>query len=380
MDQAEPGWPGARAEARGLKVAMYLHDLSGGGVERMRLHLARALRDLGAEVSLVLHAADGPHRAAVPAGVAVHVLGGRRVAHDIAPLAALVRRARPDVLLSSLGHNNVAAALAGVLARGATRVILTQHNALSEEARGATHRAIPLAYRLVAPLVAGFVAVSHGVAEDMARRCGIARRRIAVVHNPVLDPDFAARAAAPLDHLWFEDADVPVFVTAGRLVAQKNHEALLRAFARVRARRRARLIVLGEGPLGGELRALADALGLGDDVSFPGFVANPLPYLRRAAAFVLSSRHEGFGNVIVEALGCGTPVIATDCPHGPAEILERGRVGVLVPVGDVAALAAAMLEDLRRRFPAPALRARAAMFTAEASAAAYLRVMRAAGA
>ena len=356
-----------------------MHSLAGGGVERMRLNLLAQLRDHGVEASLLLHEGAGPLGSELPPELPVTVFGTSRTLLDLLPLARLLRRERPDALLVSLGHNNVVAMAAKLLARSRCTLVICQHNALSAEvAADRRYRLLPALYRLLAPLAADhLVAVSEGVAVDMARETGIPRARIEVIHNPVITPDFARRAAEPLDDPWFAPGAPPVTVTAGRLVAQKDHETLLRAFALRRRAGPARLLVLGEGPLRGELERLAASLGVADDVRFAGFQPNPLPFIRGAEAFVLSSTHEGLGNVLIEALGCGTPVISTDCPHGPSEILDNGRYGVLVPVRDAAALADAMRTTLRTRYPIAMLQARAERFSADTAASRYLALLRA---
>ena len=375
-DPARPAGPGA--DRLTLRLACYMHSLAGGGVERMRLNLLRQLGTHGVEASLLLHEAAGPLGSELPPGLPVTVFGTSRTLFDLVPLARLLKRERPDALLVSLGHNNIVALAAKLLARSRCTLVVCQHNALSAEvATDRRYRLLPALYRLFAPLADHLVAVSEGVAADMARETGIPRARIEVIHNPVITPDFARRAAEALDDPWFAPGAPPVVVTAGRLVAQKDHETLLRAFALRRQAGPARLLVLGEGPLRGELEALAASLGVAADIRFAGFRANPLPFIRRAEAFVLSSTHEGLGNVLIEALGCGTPVISTDCPHGPAEILDNGRYGVLVPVRDVASLADAMRSPLRTRFPAATLQARAERFSAEAAASRYLALLRA---
>ena len=374
----EPGGPAVAGRGVGhpgslRHLAIYMHDLSGGGVERMRLELIRVFLARGLAVTLVLHARTGALARAVPEGCRVVVLGGRRTAQDVPRLARFLRRERPDVLLASLDHNNIAAMLARRLAGGRTRLVICQHNALSAEAehmRGLKYRAVPLLYRALQGAAAGIVAVSAGVADDLARTAGIARGRVTVIHNPVISGDFVARASAPVDDPWLADDALPVLVWVGRLVAQKDPHTLLRAFADVAPP--ARLLVLGEGGLRPELERLAAAPGLAGRVRFAGFQANPLPWIREARALVLSSRYEGLGNVIVEALGCGTAVVSTDCPHGPREILEDGRHGALVPVGDAAALAAAMRRTLAAGHDPAALRVRAAAFTAEHAVAQHL--------
>ncbi len=385
--QDEPGVPGWRADlfsdpAPGggdggslRHLAVYMHDLSGGGVERMRLELIRVFLARGIAVTLVLHARTGALAHQVPQGCRVVVLGGRRTAADVPGLARFLRRARPDVLLVSLDHNNIAAMLARRLAGGRTRLVICQHNALSAEAehmRGWKYRPVPLLYRLLGGSADGIVAVSAGVADDLACSAGIARHRITVIHNPVISGDFVERSAAPADDPWLAVDAAPVLVWVGRLVAQKDPHTLLRAFAGVAPP--ARLLLLGEGELRPELERLVQSLGLAGRVRFAGFQANPLPWIREAHALVLSSRYEGLGNVLVEALGCGTAVISTDCPHGPREILEDGRHGALVPVGDAAALAAAMRAALAGGYDPAALRGRAAAFTAEHAAARHLEL------
>ena len=366
--------PGSAPAA--LRLACYLPDLSGGGVERMRLHLLEALRDQGVEPTLLLTRGGGSLAGTVPDGIRVVSFRNRRTASDLPRLALWLARNKPDVLLSSMGHNNVVASLARIVAGSRTKLVVCQHNALSHEARsGGSYRALPALLRALSPVAAGIVAVSEGVADDMVDCTGIRRDRITVIPNPVVTPSLAARAAAPLDHPWFAKGAPPVYVTAGRLVPQKDHMTLLRAFALHRRLRSARLLILGEGPLHAELEGEAGRLGILADVRFEGFVANPLPYVTRAAAFVLSSVHEGFGNVLVEALACGTPVISTDCPHGPAEILENGAWGVLVPPGNHVALAQAFDADLRARFSPAQSRRRAAHFSVERAAASYLALV-----
>ena len=367
---------GAGAGVPPLRLACYLPDLSGGGVERMRLHLLEALRDRGVETTLLLTRGGGSLDGTVPPGIRVVSFGNRRTAADLPRLAWWLRRHKPDVLLSSMGHNNVVASLGKLLAGSRAKLVVCQHNALSHEARsGGSYRVLPALLRALSPAASGIVAVSEGVADDMAACTGIRRDRITVIPNPVVTPSLAVRVAAPLDHPWFAPGAPPVFVTAGRLVPQKDHATLLRAFALHRQAHAARLLILGEGPLRAELEVEAGRLGIAADVGFEGFVANPLPYVARAAAFVLSSRHEGFGNVLVEALACGTPVISADCPHGPAEILRNGDCGVLVPPGDPVALAGALDADLRTRFPPAQSRRRAAEFSVERAAASYLAVV-----
>jgi exopolysaccharide biosynthesis WecB/TagA/CpsF family protein len=356
-----------------MHVAFYLHDLSGGGVERMRLALMDALRARGVVVTLVLGARRGPLVPLLPADLPVVELGRRRMLGAVGPLVRFLRTIRPDVLVASLDHNNITALLAGRLAGAGGSVVICQHNALSaERASGWRYRAVPWLYWLLQSSAAGVVAVSRGVADDLAATAGIPRRRIRAIYNPVIGPDFAARAQQPAPHPWLVECRCPVFIFAGRLTAQKDPGMLLDAMALLLRQRAARLILLGEGHLLPALQAQATQLGIAHAIAFVGFQANPLPWIRAAHALVCSSRYEGLGNVIIEALGCGTPVIATDCPHGPAEILGGGAFGRLVPVGDAAALAAAMAAQACDVPDRHRLRARAGYFTASSCAEAHL--------
>ncbi len=214
------------------------------------------------------------------------------------------------------------------------------------------------------------IAVSAGVAEDVARLAGIGRDRIAVIHNPVELP--AASDDGEGATVWGTDGARRV-LTAGRLVPQKNHALLLEAFARLLDSVEARLVILGEGPLRAALERRAAELGIAHAVSLPGFLLHPWPVYAAADLFVLSSDFEGFGNVLVEALACGLPVVSTDCPSGPREILDDGAFGTLVPCGDAAALAEAMRRALTEGHDPEKPKARAAGFTPARAADAYLR-------
>jgi len=179
-----------------------------------------------------------------------------------------------------------------------------------------------------------------------------------VIYNPVVTPSLKSLATAPVDHPWIGTNQPPLVLAVGRLTAQKDYPTLLRAFAKVRSRRNCRLIILGEGELRDSLEALTSQLGIADSVQLPGFADNPFAWMSKASLFVLSSAWEGLPNVLIQAMACGTPVVSTDCPSGPAEILENGKWGRLVPVGDEVALAEAMdraLED--KVFPDVAVRA-----------------------
>jgi glycosyltransferase involved in cell wall biosynthesis len=213
------------------------------------------------------------------------------------------------------------------------------------------------------------------VAEDLRNFSGLPREAINVIHNPIVTPELSRLAGEAVAHPWFAKKDTPVILGAGRLSQQKDFVNLIRAFSILRQTRHARLVIIGQGPERPELERLVDQLQLREQVDMPGFAANPYALMRRADLFVLSSAWEGLPTVLVEAMACGAPVVATDCPSGPQEILEGGRHGRLVPVGDSEALGRAMIETLDDPPPASALVRRADDFGLARSVDAYKEIL-----
>jgi len=255
------------------------------------------------------------------------------------------------VLVSSLSHTNVVALWARRMARVGTRLFVTVHNTESDAVRRtpiARARLLPSLMRRFYPWADGIVAVSRGVAADVASITQLPLDRIHVIYNPVVTPDVFEKMRVPVDHRWFATDGAPVVLAAGRFTWEKDFPTLIEAFAQVRQRRPARLLILGEGAERPRLEAIVRQHRLEHDVDLPGFVTNPYAYMARCALFVLSSVSEGLPTALIEALATGTRVVATDCRNGPREILQGGRVGRLVPVGDAAALATAILAALER--------------------------------
>jgi len=346
---------GPSHEAARTKIAIFAPSLAGGGAERGAIKLAEGLARRGFDVDLVLAAAEGPRIQEIPADVRLVDLGARRVLGSLPGLVRYLRREKPHALASVLDHANIVALWARKLGRYPGRVVVIEQNTLSEAAlNGKTRRdrVMPRLVRRFYPWADYVVGVSEGVADDLAQFVSLSPDKLRVISNPIVATEIGELARAPLNHAWFE-SDEPVFVAAGRLRPQKDFPTLLRAFANVRSTRHARLVILGEGPERARLEALVDELGLTEDVSLPGATPNPYAYMARSTAFILSSRWEGLPTVLIEAMSCGAPVIATDCPSGPQEILAGGRYGTLVPVGDVAALAEAMEAALDGKLARP---------------------------
>jgi len=361
------------------RVGFFMPGLAGGGAERAMLTLAEGMVDRGYGVDLVVCSARGPLLDEVPRSVRLVNMGVQRIIAGLPGLVRYFRRERPVAMLSALAPANCIAVWARCMAGVATRLVLVEQNTASVASVSAAalrERFMPTLMRYAYPRADGIVAVSDGVADDLAHRVGLERHRIEVLYNPVVTPRMQELSRARADHPWFAEEASPVVLGVGRLTKQKDFATLLRAFARVRQHRLACLVILGEGEERKALEQLAAQLGIQDDVTLPGFVSNPYSYMRQASLFVLSSAWEGFGNVVAEAMACGTPVVSTDCPSGPSEILDGGLYGRLVPVGEAPALAEAMLAALNGAVPSgDALRARADHFSAQAVLGAYERVI-----
>lgn len=358
-------------------IAFYLPSLRGGGAERVVINLAEGMTERGLPVDVVLAAAEGALLDQLPPSARVVDLHAGRVLRSLGPLVGYLRRERPRALVSSLTHANVIALAAARLARRATPVIATVHNTMSESTprQDSWLRGLwPALVRTFYPRASRVVAVSQGAADDLARTMGLPRDAIAVVYNPVITPTLLTLARQSPDHPWLTAQESPVILGVGRLTRQKDFPTLLRAFAEVRRTRPARLIILGEGEERPALHALAADLAIAGEVALPGFRTNAVAYMAASALFVLSSAWEGLPTVLIEALAAGTRVVSTDCPSGPREILQEGRLGTLVPVGDPTALAAAMTQALDRPadlVPTAAL----APFTRDAAVDHYLRLI-----
>lgn len=369
--------PDATAAVARPRIATVLPSLVPlGGLERLVITHAREYRERGYEVDFVF--LNEPHdvRGSVPQGCRVFDLKVSRLRGAVLPLARYLRSERPDAVHATMWPVTSVAAVAHRLARSRARLVLSDHNPLSLQyaARGRLHRALlRSSIALTYPLADARVTVSRAVAEDLAQLSGLRRECFTVIHNPVAPPSGNADRGRA-DDAWRGWTGKRI-LTVGRLKAQKNHAMLVSAFRQLLANTDARLMILGTGDLAEALARQIEGEGLAGKVLMPGHVEDPVPYYRSADLFVLSSDYEGFGNVLVEALACGLQVVSTDCPGGPAEILESGRYGRLVPVRDEAALARAMAEALAQPADPDFLRSRARDFTAGTLVERYLGLL-----
>jgi glycosyltransferase involved in cell wall biosynthesis len=363
-----------------MHLCLFLHALSTGGAQRRSIMLANGLAARGHRVDLVTVAAGGPQAAMVASGVHHLALrpgqsrmvasGGARSADLVAgikPLASYLRANRPDLLMAMANHAVLPAIAAHMLgAHRETRLVLRASNHLSRRRdSGISLRRLPESW--LWRRADAVLAVSDDVAADVQRTTGVAAERIYSVPSPILPDDLR------IPETGSQVTGEPVILAMGRFVRQKGFDILLHAFARLRQRRAAQLVLAGDGPDMAALKALAASLGIASDVTFPGLVADPFIHMATADLFVLPSRWEGMPGVLVEAMSMGCPVVSTDCPGGSRELLRHGVLGPLVPVDDAAALADAMDGALNHPVPAAALRQRAAAFTVERAVDSYER-------
>lgn len=314
------------------------------------LEIANGLSKKGELIDLVLFSAEGDFLNLINPRINVIDLRVTRVSLGIFALAQYVRKAQPKTIISVLPHVSIVTLFVAKLFSRDSYRIVSEHNTLSKSVENSTTMLgsnLHLFMRWTYPWADQIVCVSSGVALDLARTLRLSQESIMVINNPVVSDTLFRQAAKRPDHDWYRNRSAPVILAAGRLVPAKDFSTLIRAFARVRKTLDARLIILGEGVERKPLTNLIDTLDLHPYVSLEGFVSNPFAFMASSDLFVLSSRWEGLPTVLIEALACGTPVVSTDCPSGPAEILENGKWGWLTPVGDFEQLAKAILSCIQ---------------------------------
>lgn len=354
-------------------VAVVVPHLRMGGGELSMLRVAQGLVRLGVRVSLIVNTLRTAE-VEVPEGVEVHDLGCEGTLSAANAMVDALRVLRPQVVFSAFPHTNVSTVWAARSADVGVRCVVSEHAPLSMQIQregGWRYRVLPPLVRWAYRRADAVVAVSQGVADDLQGMLGQATG-IHVIHNPVIDDHERLDPHAPPEHPWLADRSLQVVISVSRLSVEKDIPTLMRAFAQLHAQRPdTRLLLLGEGPDRPRLEALRTELGLSEVVQMPGRVSQPRRWVQHAAAFGLASQYEGFGNVLIEALSCGVPVVSTDCPVGPRDILAGGRFGQLVPVGDWQAMGQALQRAIEQGpLPREAL-AHAAGFTESRSSQAY---------
>ncbi|MGC9064032.1 MAG: glycosyltransferase [bacterium] len=331
------------------RISLVMPSTNIGGAERVMTNLSIGLKEKGFNVDLVLVDSKGPFRELIPENINIVDLNSSRVLYSLPKFVQYLKKYKPDVVISAMDHQNIVTLWAIHIAKIKPVTIVSVHNdwsVLYNKVRSLKDKGLPLLMKRFYPWADYIVAVSQGTARSLSLITGIPLDKIKVIYNPVVTSDIFPKAYEPFDHPWFLPGEPPVILGVGRLTLQKDFETLIRAFKIVRDTTPSRLLILGDWEERLRLESLIKEMRLQDDVSLPGFEKNPYKYMRRASIFVLSSVWEGFANVLAEAIALGIPVVSTNCPSGPSEILDDGRYGLLVDVGNPQQLAEAILKAM----------------------------------
>jgi glycosyltransferase involved in cell wall biosynthesis len=357
------------------RIACFFSTSGHSGVDRAMQNLIPSLAERGYEIDLLHIKKHGPYLQNTPERVKVIELGTRSTYPSLFPLIHYLRRERPAVLLADKDRVNRTALLARYLSRTNPYLVLSSGTTISIDlaSRGVFERWLQrTSMGKLYAFADQVIVTSTGVADDMATYTGLKRNRIRVVPSPVVpDASFDCVYSRP-EHPWFQVNQPPVILGVGELGMRKDFATLIRAFSRVRQQRACRLVILGKGKQRDELASLAASLGVAADVELLGFKSNPYDYMAYSALFAFTSLWEGLGFVIIESLAVGTPVVSVDCPSGPSEILQGGKYGRLVPVGDDLAMSQAILETLNKPLPRDLLQEAARPYSVSAATTAYL--------
>lgn len=359
------------------ELALFLPSLQAGGAEQVMVTLANGLAERGVRVTLLLARCEGSFLSQVSPSVRVVDLRAKRVRASIFGLARYLRRERPAALLSFQTHSNLIAIAARSLARVPVRLVVSERSSLTgsgAQAMGFKNRLVRFLSRSAYGKADTVAVVAEAMVGEVRRLARLPAEQVVCIPNPIITPAMRTLADEPTDHPFMCPLGPPVIVAVGRLAPEKDFPTLLRAFALLRRELEAKLLILGEGSSRPALEEMVGDLNLEADVDLPGFRPNPFPYLKAASLYVLSSKFEGLPGALIQAMAVGTPVVSTDCHTGPSEILEHGRWGKLVPVGDVEALAAAMVETLSSGL-SPDVASRAQYYSLERAVLGYLSVL-----
>lgn len=356
-----------------MKITFFLQNLAGGGAQCSVVNLANQYVEQGIHVDMVLAQESGSYLTSLDEKINLVVLGKSKTFLAIWALRRYLITTQPTTIMASITNANIALVMAKWLLPKSlkTRICLNQVNHLTYSATKGEK--LSWANKIKLKLIAfaysfadTVISMSRGVENDMLSYGFIQKQNSCFIYNPVVTPKMSVLAKEEIPSF-----NKPTFIAVGRLTKQKNFKLLINAFAKVKKQLDAQLVILGEGELRTELEQQINHLGLIHLVSLPGFVKNPFAYMKQANVFVLSSLWEGFGNVVAESLAVGTNVVSTDCPSGPAEILDNGKYGFLVPVNDTNALSSAMLKAYQNPFDSEILKNRGQDFAVETIAEQY---------
>ncbi len=328
-----------------LPIKFYLPNLLEGGAQYVIAKVANEMARMGHDVTIIVNQGGDRQEFEISNAVKLEILGASNMITAVPKLYRYMKSAEPPVIVAAMTHANLPVLVARLLSRASTRIIISERHATRQWLRGRRWSRRVLYGRLISwiyPLADGVIAVSKGVKQDLLKATDIEEDRISVVYNPSFPRTAGDGSQDNVLHPWLRDKTRPVLIGAGRLEKQKDFATLLQAFALLRETHQARLLIFGEGSQREKLESLVRKLDVVDDVSLPGYIDDLYMSLSEASLFVLSSRYEGFPNILIEALASGVPIVSTDCEYGPSEVIINEQIGRLVPVGDPEKLAEAI--------------------------------------
>lgn len=359
-------------------VALYTFSLDGGGAERVYLQLATNLIEKGFKVDLVLVSAKGTYLQYLPSEVRVIDLKCRHAITSLFSLVIYLIKNKPSVLLSTQHYPNAIALLASKISLFKGKTIIRQANMLMpflENKSGFVEKTMHWLLMRLSKQASEVITLNKTMADEFHQLTRMSKSKIHIINNPVNYKSIKLNSKLPVNHRWLQESEnIPVIIAVGRFYEQKNFKFLINSFAELLKKRVVRLIIIGDGPLRPDFEVLVNKLAIDEFVDMPGFQENPYAYMSKASVFVLSSSWEGFPNVLVEAMACNTPVIATDCPGACAEILENGKWGELVTVDNIHELVRA-LENVLTRHKHPNVQLRIQDFEINKIVEKYIKVM-----
>jgi glycosyltransferase involved in cell wall biosynthesis len=344
------------------RISIFMYSFRDGGAEKVMIKIANNLSDRNYCVDIIVADNVGPYTDMINSTIKVSKIEGNNSLSLAYNLYDYLRETKSDILLSTMEMPNIISLIATRLIQSVP-VVIQSVGMNSYRGRSGRYHLIPILKKITYPWADEIVSVSDGVARDLERVTGIRASEITTIYNPVDNCIISQKVSESVNHHWYDNKDAPIILAAGSLKPVKKFSTLIRSVAQMQED--ARVIILGNGPKKEYLKNVSSNLNINDRVSFPGFVDNPYAWMAKADVFVLCSASEGFGNVLVEAMASGTPVVSTNCPGGPAEILDYGRYGPMVPVGDPEAMARAIQDVLSDSHSSTELQKRAADFDVE---------------